>query len=175
MRGKPEAKDSGGGPHIGQAYSPGGAVKKSLKPAVRRELVKGVRDAYQLSEKRACGLLRITRWSNRYQSRKDSQAAQQLRLRELAGSRGRYGYRRLTVLLRREGWACAASQLAAKPTGNQRVSGDNRLPCNQYRCPSTREFDFITGGVERARRAGRRQASVLNYLPWSKLHRIFRR
>ena len=26
------------------------------------------------------------------------------RLRELAGSRPRYGYRRLTVMLRREGW-----------------------------------------------------------------------
>lgn len=47
----------------------------------------------------------ITRWSNRYRSRKDSQAALRLRLRELAGSRVRYGYRRLTVLLRREGWA----------------------------------------------------------------------
>jgi putative transposase len=82
-----------------------GAVKKSLKPAARRELVQGVREAYQLSEKRACGLMGITRWSNRYQSRKDSQAALRLRLRELAGSRVRYGYRRLTVLLRREGWA----------------------------------------------------------------------
>ena len=27
-----------------------------------------------------------------------------MRLRELAGSRVRYGYRRLTVLLKREGW-----------------------------------------------------------------------
>jgi putative transposase len=26
-------------------------------------------------------------------------------MRELAASRGRFGYRRLTVLLRREGWA----------------------------------------------------------------------
>ena len=104
-RGKPKAEDAGGGPHAGQAYSPGGAVKKSLKPAARRELVKSVREAYQLSEKRACGLMGITRWSNRYQSRKDSQAALRLRLRELAGSRVRYGYRRLTVLLRREGWA----------------------------------------------------------------------
>ena len=53
----------------------------------------------------------ITRWSNRYQSRKDSQAALRLRLRELAGSRVRYGYRRLTVLLRREGWAVNAKRV----------------------------------------------------------------
>jgi putative transposase len=70
-----------------------------------------VREAYQLSEKRACGLMGITRWSNRYRSRKDSQAALRLRLRELAGSRVRYGYRRLTVLLRREGWAVNAKRV----------------------------------------------------------------
>jgi putative transposase len=63
-----------------------------------------VRQAHQLSERRACGLFGITRWSNRYQSRRDPQTGLRMRLRELAGSRTRYGYRRLTVLLRREGW-----------------------------------------------------------------------
>ena len=33
------------------------------------------------------------------------------RLREMAGSRVRYGYRRLTVLLRREGWAVNAKRV----------------------------------------------------------------
>jgi putative transposase len=64
-----------------------------------------VRQAHQLSEKRACELIGITRWSNRYASRKDPQAELRMRLRELAGTRTRYGYRRLTVMLRREGWA----------------------------------------------------------------------
>ena len=45
----------------------------------------------------------ITRWSNRYRSRRDPQLDLRMRLRELAASRVRYGYRRLTVLLRREG------------------------------------------------------------------------
>ena len=53
----------------------------------------------------------ITRWSNRYQSQKDPQVALRLRLRELAGSRVRYGYRRLTVLLRREGWVVNAKRV----------------------------------------------------------------
>jgi putative transposase len=74
-----------------------------VKPAARRELVSSVRQKYGLSEKRACGLIGITRWINRYQSRRDDQVDLRLRLRELAGSRVRYGYRRLTVLLRREG------------------------------------------------------------------------
>jgi putative transposase len=40
----------------------------------------------------------------RYQSRKDPQHALRIRLRDLAAARVRYGYRRLHVLLRREGW-----------------------------------------------------------------------
>ena len=48
--------------------------------------------------------MRITRWSNRYQSRRDPQTELRLRLRDLAAVRIRYGYRRLTVMLRREGW-----------------------------------------------------------------------
>ena len=64
-----------------------------------------------MSENRACGLIGITRWSNRYQSRKDPQMALRIRLRELAGSRVRYGYRRLTVLLRREGWTVNAKRV----------------------------------------------------------------
>jgi putative transposase len=34
-----------------------------------------------------------------------------MRLRELAGSRVRFGYRRLTVLLKREGWAVNAKRI----------------------------------------------------------------
>jgi len=48
--------------------------------------------------------MRITRWSNRYQSRRDPQTELRVRLRDLASARIRYGYRRLAVLLRREGW-----------------------------------------------------------------------
>jgi putative transposase len=67
-------------------------------------LVRTIRQAYQLNESRACGLVGITRWINQYQSRRDSQDELRQRLGELAGNRPRYGYRRLTVLLRREGW-----------------------------------------------------------------------
>jgi putative transposase len=67
-------------------------------------LVSEIRQEYQLSEKRACELIGITRWINRYQSRRDPQTELRMRVRERAGSRVRYGYRRLTVLLQREGW-----------------------------------------------------------------------
>lgn len=71
----------------------------------------GARQAYGVSEKRACELMGITRWTNRYRSRRDNQAELRMRLRELAGTRVRYGYRRLTVLLRREGRAVNAKRV----------------------------------------------------------------
>ena len=64
-----------------------------------------------MSENRACGLIGITRWINRYQSRRDPQIELRMRIRELAGTRVRYGYRRLTVLLRREGWKVNAKRV----------------------------------------------------------------
>ncbi len=44
------------------------------------------------------------RSSPRYETTRDPQDALRVRLRDLAGARVRYGYRRLLVLLRREGW-----------------------------------------------------------------------
>ncbi len=47
----------------------------------------------------------------RYRSCRPLQEALRLRLRELAATYVRYGYRRLTVLLRREGWAVNAKRV----------------------------------------------------------------
>jgi putative transposase len=62
------------------------------------------RTAYELSERRACRALSVARSSIQYQSGRPPQAPLRSRLRELAAVRIRYGYRRLHVLLRREGW-----------------------------------------------------------------------
>jgi len=57
-----------------------------------------------VSERRACEVLAFARSSCRYQPVPNEQTALRIRLRELAAVRVRYGYRRLHVLLRREGW-----------------------------------------------------------------------
>ena len=64
-----------------------------------------VRAQYELSQQRACGLLQLQRSSYYYRSRRADDRALRLRLKELAAVRVRFGYRRLHVLLRREGWA----------------------------------------------------------------------
>ncbi len=61
-------------------------------------------EAYRVSERRACGTLPFHRSTVRYGSRARDQTPIRMRLRELAAARVRYGYRRLHVLLRREGW-----------------------------------------------------------------------
>ena len=62
-----------------------------------------VQQHYAVSERRACGLLAQFRSVQRYCSRKAPDGHLRLRLRELAGARPRFGYRRLHVLLVREG------------------------------------------------------------------------
>jgi len=63
-----------------------------------------MRQAQGLSERRACELVGIPRSSYRYELRRPEPAGLRGRLQALAGERRRFGYRRLTVLLRREGW-----------------------------------------------------------------------
>jgi putative transposase len=66
--------------------------------------VQFLRVGFQASERRACHALGMARSSCRYRSVAEDQTALRMRLRELAAARVRYGYRRLHVLLRREGW-----------------------------------------------------------------------
>ena len=60
--------------------------------------------SYEVSERRACQVLGFARGSHRYRSRADRREELRGRLRDLAGARLSYGYRRLGLLLRREGW-----------------------------------------------------------------------
>jgi putative transposase len=61
---------------------------------------------YQISERHACRLLGLGRSTHRYRARKaDRDAALRTRLKELAAQRMRFGYRRLTAMLEREGMA----------------------------------------------------------------------
>ena len=75
-----------------------------MRPSARRDVVGLFQTVYQVSERRAVRATGFNGSSHRYRSRRDPQTALRLRLKELAMSRVRYGYRRLHVLLRREGW-----------------------------------------------------------------------
>jgi putative transposase len=82
-----------------------------VRPRARRELAEWAGQAHQISQRRAAGLIPVNRATLRYEHRRDPQEQLRIRLRELAGSRVRYGYRRLTVMLRREGWEVNAKRI----------------------------------------------------------------
>ena len=74
-----------------------------VTPAVRRVAVAQAMQDHGLSERRACSLVGADRKMVRYRHRRPDDAALRSRLRELAGERRRFGYRRLHILLRKDG------------------------------------------------------------------------
>jgi putative transposase len=64
-----------------------------------------MRDEWSVSARKACKALMLDPKSHRYKSRRPEQASLENRIKEIAATRVRYGYRRVHVLLRREGWA----------------------------------------------------------------------
>ena len=74
-----------------------------MTPAARRQAVAHACSGHGVSERRACKAIGFDRSSMRYRSRRQGDAAARLRIRELAAQRRRFGYRRLHVLLTREG------------------------------------------------------------------------
>ena len=65
-------------------------------------MVDHVRAIWQVSIRRACRPLPVERSTYHYP--RTGQAGLLKRIREIAETRMRYGYRRIHVLLRREGW-----------------------------------------------------------------------
>jgi putative transposase len=74
-----------------------------VTPAAKREAVGHLRSAFEVSERRACTVIGADRTSVRYRARRADDEPMRVRLRELASERRRFGYRRLHVLLTREG------------------------------------------------------------------------
>lgn len=73
-------------------------------PQAKRAAVLYLMTAHPLGVTRACGLIGISRSLYRYQTKRPDDGELKQRLSELAGQKRRYGYRRLHVLLCREGW-----------------------------------------------------------------------
>ena len=75
-----------------------------VTPAAKREAVAHLRSAFDMSERRACRTIGCVRMTVRYRCHRPDDAELRARLRSLAHVRRRFGYRRLHVLLRREGF-----------------------------------------------------------------------
>ena len=80
-------------------------------PAAKREAVAHLRTLFEMSERRASILVGADRTMIRYRLRRPDDAVLRTRLRDLAHQRHRFGYRRLHVLLRRDGEAASRNKV----------------------------------------------------------------
>ncbi len=123
-----------------------------MTAAARRAVVAEWRAAAGLSERRACRFLGCQRSSQRYRGHREQPLGLRERLTELAALRPRWGYRRLWVLLRREGYAVnwkrvyrlyRAAGLAVKRRRRKRVAIARR-PLPPATRPNERwSMDFV--------------------------------
>jgi putative transposase len=82
-----------------------------VKAAPRRAVVDYLKNRYTTSERHACRLAGIARRVYSYKSCRDPQTLLRLRMKELAMTRMRYGYRKIGVLLKREGFCHSIGML----------------------------------------------------------------
>lgn len=104
--------------------------------------------------RRACALVKQARSVQYYRSVKDPKNALRQRMREIAHTRVRYGYRRIHVLLKREGWQLGRNQ-AFRLYREEQLQLRSKLPrrrkmvvCRQARIKPTQanqawSMDFV--------------------------------
>lgn len=79
--------------------------KKVIAPDSKRQAVRQTVEALNVSERRACQVISQPRSTQRYDKQvPDDEELLRQHIIELASEYGRYGYRRVTALLRNEGW-----------------------------------------------------------------------
>jgi len=133
-----------------------------VTPAARREAVAHLRTCFEVSERRACGVLGADRASVRYRASRPDDAAVRARLRELAAIRRRFGYRRLHVLMRREGLMMnhkkfrrlyREERLQVRRRGGRKRAQGTRVPLAVPQGPNQRwSLDFLSDAFADGRR-----------------------
>jgi len=133
-----------------------------VTPAARRIVVAHVRELFGLSERRACLIVGISRRVMRYRSRRPDDAPIRARLRELAAERRRFGFRRLGILLSREGVVMnrkkllrlyREEKLAVRPRRGRKRALGSRAPMALPQGPNQRwSLDFLSDAFTDGRR-----------------------
>jgi putative transposase len=131
--------------------------KQAVKPRPTGVLGLWTQPVFALSGRRAAGLMNITRKTLVYRCRRPSQDALRMLLRELAASRVRFGYRRPTVILRREGWRVNPKRICRLYTEDgltlrtkirKKLAGRSRVPMPRATRPNQKwSMDFMSAKI----------------------------
>lgn len=133
-----------------------------VTPVVKRQAVAHLGQLFEVSQRRACQVISADRTSMRYRSVRPDDADLRVRLRELAAVRRRFGYRRLLILLRREGtWVnhkklrrlYREERLQVRRRGGRKRALGTRAPLALPQRPNQRwSLDFVSDTLTDSRR-----------------------
>jgi putative transposase len=133
-----------------------------VSPQARRAAVNVLMTERSFGVTRACGLVGISRSLYRYRSRRSDSGALRMRIEEIAAVKRRYGYRRVYVRLRREGWQVNRKRvyrlyreagLAVRRRKRKRIGPFERKPLPKPRVASESwSMDFVADGLIGGRR-----------------------
>lgn len=134
-----------------------------MTPVAKRQAVAHLIEAHEVSERRACAVLQAGRSMVRYRSRRaGDNAVDRRRIRELAQERRRFGYRRLHILLKREGVEMnhkrfrrlyREESLQVRKRGRRKRALGTRAPIERPSGPNVRwSMDFVSDSFTDGRR-----------------------
>ena len=125
-------------------------------------MVKRVITDHGYSERRACRLIGIDRTAFQYRPRRPADAGVRARLHELANERRRFGYRRLAVMLKRDGMRMnlkkvyrlyKEERLTVRKRGGRKRALGTRAPMAIPQGSNQRwSIDFVQDSIEDGRR-----------------------
>ena len=133
-----------------------------MSPQAKREAVKVLMIEHRFGITRACGLVSISRSLYRYVSRRGDASPLKQRIGDIAAAKRRYGYRRVYVRLRREGWAVNRKRvyrlyremgLAVRRRKRKRIGIVERRPLPKPSLANQSwSMDFVSDGLANGRR-----------------------
>src|SRR5215469_10168247 len=160
--GEHQAEEAVGRGDARQRHVAGRSRKKMVTPAARREAAAHLGQIYEVSQRRACQVIGADRSSIRYCRRRPDDGPLRSRLREIAAQRRRFGYRRLHILLRREGIALnhkklfrlyREERLTVRRRGGRKRALGTRAPMTLPQGPDQRwSLDFVSDVLADGRR-----------------------
>ena len=133
-----------------------------VSPQAKRQAVEVLQAEHGFGVTRACGLIAISRSLYRYRSRRPDCAELRRRMGEIAAVKRRYGYRRIHVLLRREGWEVNRKKtyrlyrelgLAVRRRKRKRIGPFERVPLPKPTAANQSwSMDFVADGLADGRK-----------------------
>jgi putative transposase len=133
-----------------------------VSPQAKREGVRILMSEHDFGVTRACGLVQISRSLFRYCRRRTDRPGLLERIEEIAALKRRYGYRRVYLRLRREGWSVNRKRvyriyqeagLAVRRRKRKRIGAVERKPLPKPVAANLSwSMDFVSDGLADGRR-----------------------